>query len=116
MIDDAKLDELLALAEKATPGPWCEGAVYGALRMFEKQDMDCMNDACEREGADLWHPCGDETAKLITMLDPATIRQLVQEIQMLRLERNEGREEIKRLIRVGMQLNKELHRAENPEA
>jgi hypothetical protein len=75
MIEDKKLDELFLLAKDAL------------------QSRDIWY---------LWHenPSPDEgrASRLIYATDPETVMRLVEEIRMLRLERDEARNEIKRLM------------------
>lgn len=65
MIDDAKLNELLALAEKATPGPyWAEGREVFVRPSLAYNIPDTEHDA-----------------KLVAACDPATIIAIVQELK-----------------------------------
>jgi hypothetical protein len=94
VIPDSKLDELLALATNAL------------------------------QSRDIWYlwnenpsPDGGRASRLIYAADPETVMRLVEEIRMLRLERDEARTEIKRLMHLAMEMNKELsayHQAERP--
>ena len=106
MIDDAKLDELLALAEKATPGPWVAHEslefVTGEVDSIDsssvrwKENARVMYVAIE---ADRYGGEEDEEAEewarsdraFIAATNPETIRALVNEIKSRRAKENEIR-------------------------
>jgi len=76
MIPDAKLAELLALAEKATPGPWNTLSWQMILQLLATRGnlADKLVTNTENDGA------------YIAAVHPETIRALVQELQARRKE------------------------------
>lgn len=92
MIDDAKLDELLSLAEKATPGIRSWNREYRGDGEYWRNSADALQvngepilkGDCDLGGGDTWVDVSVEDQVLIAACDPETIRALVQEVKRLR--------------------------------
>lgn len=87
MIDDAKLNELLALAEKATPGKrkWTGDGVpdfFGSLDVEVGPGwVKPIASAVADHDNDGWINIHPKDAAFIAALDPETIKALVEEVK-----------------------------------
>lgn len=76
MIEEAKLDELAALAQKATPGPWFyrDSPWTGTYAVQDLQRVRPLQILLENE----------DDARFIAAANPTTIAQLVEEVKAYR--------------------------------